>query len=206
MKKRENEQLNFTKVLNIFNKLWIKILITGVLLLVIFIVVSFKTSKEGKRTIITKSELVSVSKKNNLNTAEYVYNGVAVKKNDDGKKVYYVNYNGTVVAGTNLDDMKITQDDKNKKIVVQVPEVTITEIKIDNKNLDIIFLSNKYNTETVHAEAYGISKEDLSVKAKANKNFIDKAQEKSDSIIKALIKPLIDADGRGYELVIERSE
>ena len=175
-------------------------------ILIVVVAISIYKSKEGTRTIITKSELVSVAKKNNLNTAEYVYNGIAVKKNQKDQDVYYVNYKGTVVAGTNLDDMEITQDDKTKKIIVHVSKVSIVENKVDNKNLDIIFLDNSYNTETVHADAYDIAKKDLAEKANENKNFIDKAQEKSDSIIKAFIQPLIDADGNGYELVIERSE
>lgn len=190
------------------NKLYLIIIVVIILLMLISVGVYFlfAKNKEGNVTIISKSELVSIAKKNNLNTAKYMYSGVATKKNKKGDAVYYVNYTGIVVAGTDLDKIEINQDDKNKKVIVKIPSVTITENKVENNSLDIIFLDDKYDTEDVHADAYALSKKDLATKSNENETFIEKAQNKADSIIKALIQPLIDADGRDYELVIERSE
>ena len=206
--KKENEKTKIVRLLTIFDKLWVKLLITAIIVIGLSIYISIKTSEEGQVTIVSESKLFSIVKKNQLNTAEFIYDGIAVKKNKKGDAVYFVKYDGIVVAGVDLDKdhLKIVQDDVKKKIIVTIPKAKINENKVDNKTIDIIFLDDRYNAETVHATAYKLAKKDLEEKVKDQKEFIEMAQEKSDSVIKALIQPLIDADGRGYDLVIKRSE
>lgn len=203
---KEKEEHSVVKFFKGINSLWRKIIITAILAIIIIVGISMATSKDGKVTIVAESELVSVIKKNSLNTAEYIYNGIASIKDKKGNDAYYISYEGTVVAGINFDNIKVRQDDKNKKVIVTLPKIEITENKVDNSTIDIIFVNNNYNTETIHATAYNLAKEDLEKKASANESFLQKAEEKSNSVIKALVQPLINANDSSYELVIEREK
>ena len=197
---KEKKRINFKKYLNkIGKKGIIAICISIVILFVILII----TDQAGQRTISSKSDLVKVLDVSELTSAEYIYNGIAIKTKKDNQVAYYVNYKGNVKAGINIKHISYEEDKENKKVIVTIPEIEVFDDIVDDTKLDFIFLDESYNTETVHPEAFALSKDDLKNSLNNNKEFYDKARESVISIVKASIEPLINAKDNEYELVIQ---
>ena len=128
---------------------------------------------------------------------------MAIKTKKDNQVAYYVNYKGNVKAGINIKHISYEEDKENKKVIVTIPEIEVFDYIVDDTKLDFIFLDESYNTETVHPEAFALSKDDLKNSLNNNKEFYDKARESVISIVKASIEPLINAKDNEYELVIQ---
>lgn len=146
-------------------------------------------------------EIINISK---LSTYEAVYNGVLRvpnEKNPD-KIDYYVAYESKVKAGIDFENIKVSVDDKEKVVFITLPEVEITDVDVDEKSLDYIFENDKANTETVFTEAYKKCKEDAVTKVNEEQAICELAEESAKNTIKALVFPLIEQQGDGYQLEI----
>lgn len=184
-----------------------KLRINQVILIVIIIVlvlaiIGILTSKKENTTFTSKSELIEILDLSELSAAEYIYNGIAKKMTPENKVAYYVSYKGTIKAGVNIANINYEEDRENKRIIVTLPEVEIFDSIVDASDLDFIFVDRKYDTETVHQEAYNLSKEALNSSIENDNAFYQKTRENVVSIIRATIEPLIDAKDNEYQLEI----
>ena len=158
-------------------------------------------SGSGRTTVdidIAIKEIVEISQ---LHTAEYTYNSVAEVKDQENIK-YYAAYEGSVIAGFDFADIKVNE--VGKKIQIIVPEITILSVKVEN-DIDFIFVKNKYNKETVFAEAVNACKEDLFQKASANTLLFETAKESAEYTLEALLKPFERqlSEDVSFEIVFE---
>lgn len=197
---KEKKKINLKKYLKKIGKKGIIAICISLFILVAILII---TDQAGQRTISSKSDLVKVLDVSELTSAEYIYNGIAIKTKKDNQVAYYVNYKGTVKAGINIKHISYEEDKENKKVIVTIPEIEVFDYIVDDTKLDFIFLDESYNTETVHPEAFALSKDDLKNSLNNNKEFYAKARENVISIVKASIEPLINAKDNEYELVIQ---
>lgn len=176
------------------------IIIAGAAVLLIAILMVMLFSPKGGTTFSAESSLREVLEIADLSTAEYTYNSIEEVKNEKGETKYHVAYKGTVKAGVNFEKIQIIESDK--KITVIIPSIEIQDVSVDT-NLDYIFTKNKYNTETIYAEAYSKCIEDLNEKAKTNPTLLATAKESAVDTIKALLRPFESqlADGQEFEIV-----
>lgn len=191
------------KINELFKKLGKNTVLVIVILIIVLALFLIITNKKGETTITTKSELIKILDISELSSVEYVYNGIATKTKKDNKVAYYVSYNGKVRAGVNIKDIKYDEDPINKKIIVTLPEIQIFDAIVEAGQLDFIFIDTNYDTETVHQEAFNLSKTALENTIKDDKEFYDKARENIESIVRATIEPIIDTKDNEYQLEIK---
>ena len=87
---------------------------------------------------------------------------------------------------------------ENNEIVIKLPSIEIDEPSVDIQTLDYIFYDNSYNKETITAEAYKLSNQDARKETKNNKAIKKLALDNLKRLIKALINPLLEEDGKDY--------
>lgn len=191
------------KIKELFKKLGKNTVLAIVIIIIVLVLFLIITNKKGETTITTKSELIKILDISELSSVEYVYNGIATKTKKDNKVAYYVSYNGKVRAGVNIKDIKYDEDPINKKIIVTLPEIQIFDAIVEAGQLDFIFIDTNYDTETVHQEAFNLSKTALENTIKDDKEFYDKARENIESIVRATIEPIIDTKDNEYQLEIK---
>ena len=135
IKDRVEQEKEEEKHKKIKNPLKVLCLILLSLIFIALISVILVLNKEGKITEKVKTSLDKIVEKSDLETINVTYNIIAkqCKKNDCDKKSnniddykYVVSCKGTITAGINFKDVKIDEDIKNKKIIVTVPEATLT--------------------------------------------------------------------------------
>ena len=186
------------KIFVVAKRFWKPILITiGVIILAIILSVVF--AKEKEVTTIAEASLKEVIETSELSTVEFIYNSTTSVKNDKGKPKYHIAYEGTVKAGFDFNEIKLEKDEKNKKIVVIIPEIKINAVNINDKSFDFIFMKDKYDTETTFQEAYKASYKDLENKANSNENIKKMAYDNAVDTMRAILMPLEEKLPAGYE-------
>lgn len=162
-------------------------------------------SKNPEPEIISKSTLEKIINVSDLSTFEAVYNGIAKVMNDtDSEKIdYYVSYDAKVKAGLDFEKVKITVDNTEKIITVELPEIEITDVNVDITSLDYIFINNAANTETVSEEAYKKCIEDVTNESNSENAIYELAEQNAHNIIEALISPFVEQLDDEYKLQIE---
>lgn len=158
--------------------------------LCIIIILGILFSKGGKVTTISESALKEMVESDEFSTVEYTYNSIVSVNNDKNEEMYHVAYQGIVKLGFDFNEIKITDNQNEKKIYIDIPDIKINSVNIDESSLDYIFTKDKYNTETIFQESYRKSYEDLEVKAENNVKLKEMARENAIVTIDALIKPL----------------
>ena len=174
-------------------------LISIVVVLCIIIALGFLFSKSGEVTTISESSLKEIIEISELSTVEYTYNSIVTVSNEKEQK-YHVAYKGIVKAGFDFNELAISDEKENKKVIITVPKIKINSVKIDEESLDFIFIKEKYNTETTYQEAYAKCVDDLIVKAEKNTQLKEMAKENAVTTIKALIKPWEEQLPEGYTI------
>ena len=170
-------------------RVFIAVAVVVALLIVVLLVIF---SGSGKTTISAEVTLKKIIVQSQLSTAEYTYNSILEVK-DDEKTKYFVSYKGKVKSGIDFEKVEVVQEDNVISIVV--PDVEILEVTVD-PGLEFIFTKDKYETETVFAEASAACKEDLLAKAKSNKELLETARESAEDALKALVKPFESQFGK----------
>ena len=175
----------------------------AVLILIVvgaFLLSSFSRNEEPEIDIYaTILKIIDISE---LSTYQVIYNGVAEVKN--GKKPektdYYVAYNATVKAGIDFEDVVVSVNESEKKIVVALPEIELTQINVDAGSLDYIFVKDRANTETVSAQAYKLCEEDVANECSSETAIHDLARENAEHAIEALVRPFMEQLDAEYTL------
>ncbi|MBO5373202.1 MAG: DUF4230 domain-containing protein [Lachnospiraceae bacterium] len=180
----------------------------GIVVLVIIamaVLLANVTKKEETKEIITKATLEKIINVSELSTFEAIYNGIAEVMNE--KKTenvdYYVSYEARVKAGIDFEQIEISVDNEEKRIVVTIPEVKINDVNVDIGSLDYIFENDKANDETVVQEAYKACIEDAKKESSDENAICELAEQNTKNMIEALIKPFINQLDAEYVLEIK---
>ena len=163
----------------------------------------------GKRAkqppeVITVSSLQEIVNVSELSTYTAVYNGIAQVMNEANPEQtdYYVSYEAKVYAGIDFEKIQISVDDQAKKIVVKLPEVTITKVDVDIASMDFIFYNNSANTSTVSQAAYKACEADAQEESAQQKAIYELARQNACNVLKALIQPLVEQVDAAYTLSV----
>lgn len=109
--------------------------IIAILIVIILVVFGVITNKNGSIKITVKSSLDRIVEKSDFETVNITYNVIA-KKCKDEKKCdlnsndindfkYVVSCKGTITAGIDFSKIEIEVDEKNKKLIVTMPEASV---------------------------------------------------------------------------------
>ena len=176
----------------------IKLYIILALLLVVIVtatVISLRlgSGKDKGMEVITETALQKIIDVSEISTFEAVYNGVAVRTEEEkpDEILYYVSYEASVKAGFDLEKLQIVNDEDTKTIKVTLPPVEITDILVDEKTLDFIFENDSVNQSGISAEAYQICIEDVSNESQQETAIYDLAKENAVNTVKALLQPFV---------------
>ena len=172
-----------------------------------FVIPFFLCVYKNKTTVVSKSNLEKVLQINELSTSTAVYNGVSsvTDPEDSDKVLYYVSYDATVKAGINTEDIQIEVRDseEEKKVIVTLPKVTISDIEVNMGSLEYIFKDKNSNTESISKDAYQSAVADVKEECEKNEQLKELAKENAKNVIQGLISPILEQEE--YQLEI-RSE
>ena len=151
----------------------------------------------SKPRIMTSATLEKAIDVSDLSTAQFTYNGIAeIYKDITHKKIKcYIRYNAKVKAGINMEDVQFEIDNENMTVKPILPEVKITSNIIDEKSLSFI----PESTSIELSEALTVCKEDAEREANESDELLSSAKENLESIIEALIYPIVS--DQGYRIV-----
>mgnify|MGYP005808717345 CR=1 FL=1 len=184
------------------------VVIVAIVIAAAVIVLSVTNRKEEPPEIITVSTLQKIVNVSELSTYTAVYNGITkvMNEKDPGDIDYYVSYEAKVYAGIDLDAVKISVDESvdqdAKTILIEIPEVEITNIVVDISSMDFIFYNEEANTSTVSQEAYKACEADVKQECLQQNAIYELARQNASNILKALIVPIVDQADEEYRLVI----
>lgn len=178
---------------------------TIVLIIGIICIISIATSKTGEVVTITEASLKELFEISELSTIEYTYNSIATvtkTKKDKEEDIYHVAYEGTVKAGFDFNEIKVTHKPEEKKYYIDIPEIKIHSVIVDETSLEFIFTKDKYETETIYQQAYKKSIADLESKANGENGIKLKtlAEENSIATMDALLAPWKEQLPEGYSI------
>lgn len=164
--------------------------------------------KEEKVEIITSSKLEDILKISELSTYKITFNGVASVKGEKDKLLYHVAYEAKVNVGLDMENINVqinNIDEKNRKVIVNLPKIEIVDVEVDPGSLDYIFIKDSANTDDVSITALSACKTDAKEECEANEVLFRLARENTVNTIKALASPLIE-QSEGYSLEIAEME
>lgn len=187
----------------------ILMVLIGVIIIIIHNINSREDRKgEEKVEIITSSKLQDILKISELSTYKITFNGVASVKGEEDKLLYHVAYEAKVSVGLDMENINIqieNIDEKNRKVIVNLPKIEIVDVEVDPGSLDYIFIKDSANTDDVSMEAMSTCKTDAKEECETNDVLFHLAKENAVNTIKALISPLIE-QSEGYSLEIAEME
>ena len=173
-------------------KLNIKVIL---ILLVIIAILGYAVygllNKDSANGIIirAKNSFKKATDVSELRTATFTYNGVAKKCKEecknDGKDeyVYYVSYEGDVTAGIDFEEIEFKVDKENKKIMIIMPEVTITNARTYIEKQKFIFKNSKYDNVQALQDANRLCNEDIKRKASEDDQLLKTAKENAKLVL-----------------------
>lgn len=143
-----------------------------------------------------------------LRTATFTYNGVAKKckeecKNDGTDEyVYYVMYEGDVTAGIDFEDIDFKVDKDNKKMIITVPKVEITNSRTYIEKQKFIFMNSSYDNVKELSEANRICNEDIKKRASEDTLLLETAKENAKIVLQQFFEAWLNNYYQGYTLEI----
>ena len=186
-----------------------KYLIFG-LMMVLVVVIGwniFLQTKSNKLIVEAKSSIEKIVENSELRTVSYTYNAVAKKCKDectdDGKNdIYFISYQGKVTAGLDFEKVIFEVDKSKKKLLVSIPEATITTYNVEVGKNKYIFLDKKYDNGQELNSAQQICLEDLKNRVEKDNLILDTAKNNAKQIIRQFYEPLIKSSYKGYTLEV----
>lgn len=149
----------------------------------------------GSTQIITSSTLERLVNISKLSTAEFVYNGIADKINDDGSTAYHVYYASSVRASIDMGDIDFDIDEEARTVTPILPDIVIDDPVLDETSLELM----PRNPNSSLPELISLCKQDALTEVKSDGQIYETAQENLRSTIEALLNPLLEQSG--YTLV-----
>lgn len=167
------------------------------IVLAVLVVLGIYGGYAKKEKTITALQLQKAVDVQELSTAEFTYNGVAVYEKN--KKEIYIKYASRVKAGIDLKDVVFTVQPAEKKIEITLPKIKINDVIIDTSFIDYI----PSNPDLELKEVIRVCKDDVRTRAIADGMFLETASNNLKAMMSAVIRPLI-AD-RQYEIVFDEA-
>lgn len=187
------------------------IIILLVIIAILCLALGIANSETGKLKISATSSLEKIVEKNDLETVNYTYNAIAKQpknenvsensENTDDYK-YFVSYQGSVSAGIDFKQVKIDVDEKEKKLIITVPEPKITGYNVDIGSLKFIFTKEKYNEASELENAFKLCKSDLANRSEKDSLILQTAKQNSITVLEAFFKPWIETFNNEYDVEI----
>jgi hypothetical protein len=181
---------------------FILIIISGILIDVFDI-----TSKEGKITTNVKSSLEKIAEKSDLETVNFTYNVIAKKCKDEencdieSNKMsnfkYVVSCKGKITAGLDFKEITIDVDKKNKKIVITLPETSITS---EPSISSIQFINGDELPADILPEARKLCQETIKNKSNEDEQLLQTAKNQAEEVLEEYYKQWIKSYNSSYEI------
>ena len=134
---------------------------------------------------------------NKLSTAEFTYEGIAEKCDDNGKVVYHIYYEASATAGMDLEKIDFKIDPDKKTVTPILPKMSIDTPVIDESVIDFLPKNANINMR----EVIQICKADASNEIKETPAIKETALRNMRSTIEALLVPILESNG--YQIVWE---
>lgn len=168
---------------------------------VIALTLLFTVPKTSEVKFDAEANLMKALDISEFSTVDYIYNSVAVSKNKKDKVDYWVKYQGTVKAGIDFSEIKITENKEEKIITAVLPKVKVFTKTVDPESMDYIFLNKKAETESIAAESLTLCKEDINAKIDNNNKLFEIGKENAVAVVTALLEPVVEQIG--YRLIVK---
>ena len=188
----------------------IPLIILCIVIIIIFATIFiFRNTAGTISELKVKSSLEKVVEKSELQTATYTYNFIAKKckkencnlnSNDINDFEMVVSCKGKVTAGIDLEKIEVEVDKENKKIVIKLPEPTLSKDP-DIKSFNI--LNGDELSSSATAIAHNLCEETIIEKSKLDKNILKNAKEQSATVLEEYYKSWIKAYDDLYEVEIK---
>lgn len=142
--------------------------------------------------VSTKFAVERVLSVEQLWTLKHEHQGVVsvseTNKKGKVKEHYSVKYSGSAVGGVNIGGSTISVDESSKIITVTLPEAYVVDIHVDFGSMQFMWNKNKYNTETVSAEAYKACVKDLKEIVARDTSLLESAKRNAIEQVENLMK------------------
>ena len=150
-------------------------------------------NKAGKETTITSSQLEDAINISQLSTAEFVYNGVAEKYNQENPDEIdcYIAYDANVKVGINMEEVTFKINEEKKTVTPVLPKIEINIATLDENSISYI----PKNPDLSLKEVITLCKEDAMNEANHSDKLYETAQENLESVIEALLSPILEHEG-----------
>ena len=174
-----------------------KLILAAALVLAVLVVGSLfgpnVMNKIGKENVITSSQLEKAIDISQLSTAEFVYNGIAEKYDDDKpeKVECYIAYHADVKVGIQMEDVEFEIDEENKTVTPILPEISVNIAALDENEISYI----PKNPDIPLKEIIVLCKEDVVREANDSKKLYQTAEENLKAVIEALVSPILEHAG-----------
>lgn len=174
-----------------------KLILAAALVLAVLVVGSLfgpnVMNKIGKENVITSSQIEKAIDISQLSTAEFVYNGIAEKYDDDKpeKVECYIAYHADVKVGIQMEDVEFEIDEANKTVTPILPEISVNIAALDENEISYI----PKNPDIPLKEIIVLCKEDAVREANDSKKLYQTAEENLKAVIEALVSPILEHAG-----------
>ena len=154
------------------------------------------------KTVVTSAALEEAVEISQLSTAEFTYNGIAEYVDPDDpeneNKMVHIAYESTVKVGIDMGEITFEVDDEEGTVTVILPEISVTSVTLDESELSYM----PENPELEMNVILALCREDAENEANSSEELYEVAEENLQSVIEALVKPILDQSGE-YVLVWE---
>ncbi len=204
---KKNDITNKSKELTLREKLKGKRHLLPIVLVIVgilVIIIAFGSSNRGHMTISSTSTLEKILEISELSTVEYTYNAIVTKYQDEEKKKveYHVSYEGIIEAGIDFDEISVEVDEKNKIVLIELPDATVHSSRVNMDTLDFIHSVKPKEAESITQEAYKLCLDDLRQNGTNEEMILQNAKENARSAIEGLLKPWINTVDDVYTVKI----
>lgn len=190
MKKNEPEKKRFP------------IMAAGAAVLAACLVLPAVISRIEKEDVITSAQLEKAIDISQLSTAEFVYNGIAEKYNEEHPERVdcYIAYNASVKVGIQMEDVTFEIQEEEKTVTPVLPDITAQIATLDENSLSYI----PKNPDVPLKDMLILCKEDAVREAGESEKLYETAEENLKMVMEALLSPVLE--NAGYSLVWQASK
>lgn len=177
-----------------------KLIFVFVVAVVVVLAVAFVPgiiSSFGKGTTVSEATLKKAVEISKLSTAEFSYNGIAEKIDENGNAVYYIYYEATADAGIDMEAIQFKVDQDQKMITVVLPDINVDNPVIDESAIECL----PHDANIDLKEVLEICKADVQREISESANIKKTAIGNIRATLEALMLPLV-SDG-GYTIFWE---
>ncbi len=179
-----------------------------VLVAIIVIIILLITSKDAQIELKVKSTLEKIVEKSQLETASMTYNVIAKKCKDEAKCDMTSNYiddfefvvscRGTVTAGIDFSKVKIDVDSKEKKLIVTMPEATITDTNVGS----VKFLNGDELPSSILPDARKLCASTVKDRSEKDAKLIPAAKEQAAVVLESFYQQWIKSYDKDYKVEV----